>query len=530
MANKRSKKNIRVFKKNNKFKRKIPRWSIFVAIGVAAVGVFVIFNTFAAGNSTVNTATIVQGGSVGGGNSASSMLRSPITLEACRMSDTPGEGPQNRVYVGAKPVISSYAADKLNAVWDKYYPEYHIDGQNVTYAADYQMPQQVYYTAKYIYERDKPTDTSSQYSDFLLPSEGYPKFYSGDLWETFAPGQPAALNTSLTSYPGPAIKRIWDEGTIYGNEAKYIDTPAGGSNKATSPFPASSSISSTEKSSSASSNGASTTNQSSSTSNTSNNSSGTRFKPSGTQSSSTSSTNKSTNTPNTSNRNTSQTNTTSTNRNTPSDVSKLNMILGTVTSKTNPNLGLYPGALPGRTSWSSLEGPVAKYNDARCRASQPGNSDPYGCGNDPSKYDPINNPNPFIKFTTSWMGGRMVGAVGINGMNLVDSQVKVVRFKDLPKCGADPLQVRNEIDAKANFSQVMYDNYERAFNQIKAAGIDVGVAGPGQDKMAEIFLNNGISPLSSLGSSYWTGLPPKGTAQGLPGYGSYGTAAFPDPI
>jgi hypothetical protein len=90
------------------------------------------------------------------------------------MSDTPGEGEANRIYVGAKPVISGFVANKLNAVWDKYYPEYHIDGQNVTYAADYQMPEHVYYDASFIVDRDKPTDTQEQYRDYLLPvSSGY---------------------------------------------------------------------------------------------------------------------------------------------------------------------------------------------------------------------------------------------------------------------------------------------------------------------------------------------------------------------
>lgn len=528
-TNKKLKSRVNKSKKLNK--SRFPKWTKFVVIGlVAVVGIAVIVRTFASGG-TVNTATIIGGGALSDPNSATSMVRSPITLEACRMSDTPGEGAANRVYVGAKPVISAYAADKLNAVWDKYYPEYHINGQNVTYAADYQLPQSVYYEANYIYDRDNPTDTSSPYRDFLLPSEGYPKFYSGELWKTFAPGQPPALETSLLASPGPAIKKFWDNGTIYGNAATYIDTPSGNS-KPVSPFPASSNISTTEQSSSGSAN--SSTESSKSTNSSTGNIS--RFKPStsnstsnSTQSTSTSSSTNKASTP--SNNRTTQTNTTNNMyQSNPNDVSKLNSILGTVTSKTNPNLGLYPGTLPGRTSWSYLQGPVAKYNDARCRESQPGNSDPYGCGNDPSKYDPINNPNPFIKFVISWFGGRSVGSVGENSKLLVDSDVKVVRFKDLPKCGADPIQVRNQIDSKANFSEVMYSNYERAFNQIKAAGIDVGVAGPGQDKMAEIFLKNGISPLSSLGSGYWTGLPPKGTGSGLPGYGNYGTAAYPDPI
>lgn len=527
----------RVIKSKKLNKSRFPKWTKFVLIGlVAVVGIAVIVRTFASGG-TVNTATIIGGGALSDPNSATSMVRSPITLEACRMSDTPGEGAANRVYVGAKPVISAYAADKLNAVWDKYYPEYHINGQNVTYAADYQLPQSVYYEANYIYDRDNPTDTSSPYRDFLLPSEGYPKFYSGDLWKT------GSLDSSLLAYPGPAIKKIWDNGTIYGRQAKYVDSPAGGINaKPNSPFPASSNISTTEQSSSGSAN--SSTESSKSTSSSTGNIS--RFKPSSRtnnsgQSTTTSntntnqsattpgnSTNKST-TP--SNSSTRQTNTTNNMyQSNPNDVSKLNMILGTVTNRTNPLLNMYPGVLPGRTSWSALEGPLAKYNDARCRESQPGNSDPYGCGNDPSKYDPINNPNPFIKFVISWFGGRSVGSVGENSKLLVDSDVKVVRFKDLPKCGADPVQVRSQIDSKANFSEVIYANYERAFNQIKAAGIDVGVAGPGQDKMEEIFLNNGISPIGSLGRSYWTGLPPRGNASGLPGYGSYGSAAYPDPI
>lgn len=506
----------RVNKAKKLNKRRFPRWTKFAVIGlVAVVGIVVIFNTFAANSMPVNTTKVINGGSLSDENSSSSMARSPITLEACRMSDTPGEGEANRIYVGAKPVISSYVANKLNAVWDKYYPEYHIDGQNVTYAADYQMPEHVYYDASFIVDRDKPTDTQEQYRDFLLPSEGYPQYYSGKFWETFAPGQPPAFASRYFESPGKAVKKFWDNATIYTRNASYIERNSNNDRqKPNSPFPASSNINTTNESSSSSSKSSSQS-SSSSTGNVS------RFKPSNTSSNGTtqssSATNNSSNKSTTPSNNTRQSNTnTSTQQSSPNDVSKLNSILGTVTSITNPQLNLRPGTLPGRTSWSYLEGPVARYNDAKCPGGKEGG---FSCGNNPSSYDVVNNPNPFIKFNVSWIGGRNTSVVNDNGKRLVEHDVKIVRFKDLPKCGNNPLQAQNQIDSKASFSQVQYQNYEKAFNQIKAAGIDVGVAGPGQDKMAEIFLNNGISPLASLGSQYWTGLPPKGPDSPQTGYG-----------
>lgn len=507
----------RVNKSKKLSRSRFPKWTKFAVIGlVALVGIVVVFNTFAASSMPVNTTKVINGGSVSDENSSSSMARSPITLEACRMSDTPGEGEANRIYVGAKPVISGFVANKLNAVWDKYYPEYHIDGQNVTYAADYQMPEHVYYDASFIVDRDKPTDTQEQYKDYLLPSEGYPQYFSGKFWVPFGvPGQPDWFEKENFDYPGKAVKKFWDNATIYTRNASYIQRNYNGEGtKQNSPFPASSNISTTKESSS----GSSSSTEKSSTSSTGNIS---RFKPSSTTSNSST---QSTTTPSNStskttppSNNSRQTNTnTSTQQSNPDDVAKLNRILGTVTSTTNPSLGLYPGTLPGRTSWSYLEGPVARYNDAKCPGGKAGG---FSCGNNPNSYDVVNNPNPFIKFNVSWIGGRNISVVNDNGKRLVEHDLKIVRFKDLPKCGNNPLQAQNQIDSKANFSEVIYGNYERAFNQIKAAGIDVGVAGPGQDKMAEIFLNNGISPLASLGSQYWTGLPPKGPDSPQAGYG-----------
>lgn len=466
---------VRVNKSKKLARRRFPRWAMFVVIGlVAVVGIALIITTFAAGVLPTNTAKVINGGSVSTDNSVSSMARSPITLEACRMSDTPGEGEANRVYVGAKPVISSYVANKLNSVWDRYYPEYHINGQNVTYAADYQMPEQVFYDASYIVDKDKPTDTQEQYKDFILPSEGYPQYFSGKFWVPFGvPGQPDWFESKYFSSPGKAVKKFWDNATIYTRNASYFERNYSGEGSKNSPFPGGTGSTSSNKS----------TNRTVAT-------------------------------------------TSATNQSNPSDVSKLNAILGTVTSTTNPNLGLYPGTLPGRTSWNYLEGPVARYNDAKCPGGKAGG---FSCANNPNAYDTINNPNPFIKFDVSWMGGRTVGSVNENSKKLVDHDVKIMRFKDLPKCGNNPLQTQNQIDSKADFSKVIYGNYERAFNQIKAEGINVGVAGKGQDRMSEIFLNNGISPLASLGAPYWTGLPPKGTGAGLPGYGNYGTAAYPEP-
>lgn len=440
------------------------RTFIAVTVLVAAVGAYHVFRTYAADPLSFDTKKIVGAGSVSTNNSVSSMARSPISLDACRMSDTPGEGAANRVYVGAKPVISKFVADKLNAVWDKYYPEYHIDGQDVTYAADYQMPEQVFYDAYYIIDRDKPTDTKEQYKDFLLPSEGYPQYFSGKFWVPFGvAGQPDWFESKYFNYPGKAVKKFWDNATLNKREAKYVETGYNGEGIK-----------------------------------------GVKSVPSAGGSSS-SANNKSKNQSAPNNNNSRQSN--------PSDVSKLNMILGTVTSTTNPNLGLYPGTLPGRTSWSYLEGPVVRYRNP----------------NNPNSYSVVNNPNPFIKFHVRWLGGRTVGSVGENSKKIVDHNVKVIRFKDLPKCGNTPLQSQNQIDSKADFSKVIYGNYERAFNQIKAEGINVGVAGKGQDRIAEIFINNGISPLASLGSPYWTSLPPVGGGTGLPGYGNYGTAAYPEP-
>lgn len=416
------------------------------------------------------------------------------------MSDTPGAGPQNRVYVGAKPIISNYTADKLNAVWDKYYPEYHIDGQDVTYAADYQNPESVYYEAYYIYDKDNPSDATSQYSDYLLPSQVLPIYYAGGYWN--APGGPEgpAYNVSRKDPPGAAERKVWEQAAY--SIAKYRDWY----NKNLPPRPNSNST--TETNTSPTSNSANNSNKSSRETST-------RFKPSSTSSS-----------PN-------NVSTSSNGNISPEtlsrDKSDLNKILGTVTSLSNPQLAITPASLPGRTSWDFIEGPVGKYNSAKCEAAQVGGKYPYGCKEYTEFWDSINNPNPFIKFDVSWKAGRYVGSVNDSGRQLVEHDVKYVRFKDLAKCGADPIQVRDEIDSKANFYEINKSNYKKAYEQIKAAGYNLTYGGPQIEKTKAIYLNNGISPLSFVDAGYWTGLPPTDApTTGIPGYGE-GRVARPYP-
>lgn len=169
-SNKKLKSRVNKSKKLNK--SRFPRWTKFVVIGlVAVVGIVFIVRTFAAGVFPISAKKVIPGGSVGLVSSASSMARSPLIVEACRMSDTPGAGPENRVYVGAKPVVSKVLADRMNKVWDPHFPEYHIDGQDVPWAVDNLNSQQIYYEANYIVDNNDRSDTAKAYTDLLKPSE-----------------------------------------------------------------------------------------------------------------------------------------------------------------------------------------------------------------------------------------------------------------------------------------------------------------------------------------------------------------------
>lgn len=414
-------------KRVNKSKKKLrnsrfPRWTKFVVIGVVALaGITVIVRTFAASIFPSTTTKVVSGGGIGRIDSRNPLARSPITLEACRMSDTPGPGKENRVYFGAKLVISKNAADKLNAYWDRYFPEYHIDGQDVPWAADYTRPSSIAYTAQYMVDNDKPTDTKDPYNPILKPSEALSVLSSGKFDSM---GQYNARNKSYTaSLNGyPRIKRDYVNSTIYGNEAQLWEKDylaRGARSGQASPFPT-----------------------------------------------------------------------------TQRDGSVITQ------NPQNPfaDYAIYFGKMPGRTQWSYLSGPVGKYNDAKCKAAQPGSKDPYGCTNDPTKYETINNPNPFIRIDVDWANGRAGGGFGTS-QTFIENVTNVFRFKDLPKCGNAPatytrtLEQRNAEASRVN--ELIYAGTQKANQAIGAAGIDQGLAQENSTyvKMEQIRFENGVSNL-----------------------------------
>lgn len=192
MATKKSK----VFKKASKNKLKIPRWGIVVVIGlVAAIGIFAIWRSFAATGLIANVKTKVLT-NAGDRRQISNRIiaeKSPITVEACRMSDTPGDGPENRVYFGAKPVVTKELADRLNKVWDNHFPEYHIEGQDVPWAADYAKPYGVGLFASYLVNDKDRTNTTEEYGSLIKPSEAFKKVPQGGWWDYKEMPQPNYL-------------------------------------------------------------------------------------------------------------------------------------------------------------------------------------------------------------------------------------------------------------------------------------------------------------------------------------------------
>jgi len=229
----------RLYKKASKYKSRIPRWAIFVVIGVVfALGVFWLFTTFAAGLLDPNTVRLVSSGGRGKDASQPASERSPITIEACRMSDTPGDGPANRVYFGAKPVYSKEAADKLNSVWDRHFPEYHIDGQDVPWAVDHYRPGGIYYNARYVVDAEKPTDTRDAYNPYYKPSESRAAVASGK-YNSMGNYNSRQRSFGVDGNGPPVIKRDYVDATIYGRQANLWEkdySAQGARNGATSPW------------------------------------------------------------------------------------------------------------------------------------------------------------------------------------------------------------------------------------------------------------------------------------------------------
>ncbi len=453
MATKKSK----VFKKASKNKRKIPRWGIVLVIGlVAAIGIFVIYRSFAATGLVpqVNTKKIIEAGGKQPLDDRGVAHRSPITLEACRMSDTPGDGPENRIYVGAKPIVTKALADKLNKVWDQYYPQYHIDGQDVPWAADYTRPYQVGLTAFYIVDNRNKTETTRKYTSLYKPSEAFSGLTRGGWW-----ANEQTLNSGFMPYALARQGRLMEGGlqkgkypfTMYKessdpnvnmdwNQAIYRATP-----ELTTAFYQDKPYNNEDLA-----------------------------KATGTIL-----------------------------RSRFNDPKNTGTASGAADSPEKINQLTPPGTLPGRTTWSYLTGKVMTYNDQRC---------PGGDGiARPECYDIINNPNPMIYFDVRWQSsfgnvGQGIASGGSAGPQ--DNHYSVgVRFKDLPKCGQTPIPTNTQaqVDEYFKISQISKQLRDKAEAEMASKGLvrtASGIPIEKQWQMSDIEVNNGISPLPSYG--FWT--------------------------
>lgn len=395
--------------------------------------------------SGVRTADVLTGGSVTTASSSTALAKSPIKVKACRMSDKPGNGKENRVYVGAVPIISVETADKMNAFWNRHFSDYRIKGEDVATAADYTMPASVYFEASYIVEKDNPTKSTGGYDNLLKPSEAIPQIRSGK-YDSNSRYDSGKLSTNPNGTSLPRIKREYIPATIYDYRAYYAEKDYA-ANSRPSPFP-----------------------------------DGNGRGGSGGNSGSTN------------------------------------------------DLAILPGKLPGKTTWSYIQGPVALYNDARCKASQ-NSRDPYGCQNNPTMYDTINNPNPFIKIDVSWANGRLISglddAQGGTGKPFVEKIQKVVRFSELPRCGSVPGTYKKTLSERqaeaAKFNRIIAEQEVKAAQEIQANGIDITKAQERSTnvKIRDIQLKHGISPIANRQVSIWTGLPAGAGNRKNPVYNQY---------
>lgn len=407
---------VRVNKSKKLARRRFPRWAMFVVIGlVAVVGIALIVTTFAAGVLPTSVKKVIPGGAVSQVDSTTALARSPITVDACRMSDNPGEGPGNRVYVGAKPVISVELANKMNAVWNQYYPQYKVTGQNVPYALDYSGANNVNYSANYIVDRRDPTNTTKQYSDYYNPTEAK----SLPDKNRFFAREP--IDWKYANFMDSAISSIHEKPYDIAAQSNYINSKLDANTRG----------------------------------------------------------------------------------------------LTAANSTRQPDINyIAPFKLPGKTYWSYIDGPVMVYNDGKCPKAG------FGCQNDRSKYDVVNNPNPFIKFDVSWLSARLAGVVNKESSPVKEHVVKVVRFKDLPRCGVAPVKQNAEWYAEA-------DRFDKLFKEQNAK---FQAAYNARSRNGNVSLDQQISLENDFGiynASVFTG-GISGTYSGNPGPGY--SAYYPSEI
>lgn len=453
MANTKSTKpkKSRAYKKASKNKRKIPRWGILVVIGlVAAVGVFAIWRSLAATGvlPKVNTKTIIEGG-YGGEDNVDNMnvnKKSPVEIVACRMSDILGDGPQNRIYVGAKPIITKELATKLNSVWDKDFPQYHIEGQDVPWAADYSMPRNVSFNASYVVDNKNRTETTQAYGQVNNPSEVYKKLPKGGWWS----GESYFTPYDQSKFP-PALQRMGrgvDKGPLNNqypyNQYKVDPNPNISGGWVSAMF-----------------RGSSLQTEAIYTDKANNINELLSYNKSVTQ-----------------------------------NVGRQNQAQDNIDqAKKVPIYFLRPGTLPGRSTWTYMGGKVMIYNQDKCPRRDG------SCIEDPNSYDIINNPNPLILVSARWNTNQIAQQTPNGNAPRVESVEKAVRFKDLPKCGQAPItSTQAQIDEfnkiKAKVSQQM----NKATNERLAAGINatawtIPTKGPETWKASDIDVQNGLSPL-----------------------------------
>lgn len=366
--------------------------------------------------ASVNKKVVIEAGALSsGGPSGPDEARSPVEIVACRMSDTPYSGENrvsaDRVYVGARPVVTQQTAADLNKFWDKYFPDYHIDsahGKDVTYAADYTLVTNVGFTANYIVDSEKPTDTKDPYSTLYKPSEAMPGLLSGK-YNTDTIKRSVSASQNPQGKQPFRIKRIYDYATIYGRDAQFYEKDYSAVSRTTSPN---------------SGRGG----------------------------------------------------------------------LGTSGPGTNAanDLAISPGKLPGKTTWSYINGPVATIK----RGSKSRNI---------SDHNIINNPNPLVQVKVTWASGRTVDGLendsGGSGYPLTESASNVFRFQSLPKCNNAPGTYTRSIAERRNeaikFNRIWSEQDAKANAAITAQGIDLTRAQEvsTNTKLRNIRTQHGISPL-----------------------------------
>ncbi|HMS92671.1 MAG TPA: hypothetical protein PKC05_04235 [Candidatus Saccharibacteria bacterium] len=441
----------RSFKKASKNKLKIPRWGIVVVIGlVAAIGIFAIWRSFAATGLLPNTTTkVVLNGGYGGEANVDNMnvnKKSPIEVVACRMSDILDDGPQNRIYVGAKPIITKELASKLNAVWDKDFPQYHIDGQDVPWAADYSMPKNVSFNASYVVDNNNRTDTTLSYGQVNNPSEIFKKLPKGGWWS----GESYFTQYDQGKFP-PALQRI-GRGVDYGaNKNQY---PQNQYNVDPNPNISAGWVEAMFR-------GSSLLTKAIYTDKANNINELLSYNKSVTQ-----------------------------------NVGRQATYQDNIDlAKQVPIYFLRPGTLPGRTTWTYMGGKVMIYNQDKCPTRDG------ACVEDPNSYDIINNPNPLIRVSAQWNTNQIPRQTTNGNAPIVESVEKAVRFKDLPKCGQAPItSTKAQIDEFNKIKAKVTQQMSKATNERIAAGVNatawtIPTKGPEAWKASDIDVKNGLSPL-----------------------------------